>query len=140
MRQSKRIEPDMICIYDAKNESKQDLSGVLNVRVLKLAKKRKLFRSFNIWQVVSIGGLDPQPFECEESKLIPSENMVCVVRNPIDMPVFNQHELDSIDQAMILLTNDFKLRNENNKLYIDTMYRLNALKSKIKFSMSMRDI
>lgn len=133
----KKIEPNMICIFDKNNETKQDISGVLNVRVLKL-KTQKLFSAESEWEVVSIEGRDPKPFICKEKYLTPSENMVCVVRNPIDMPTFNSADITSINQAMYLLNNNLELRG--NKVYIDTMQRLNALKEKIKFTESLSEV
>lgn len=135
----RKIEPNMICIFDKNNETKQDISGVLNVRVLKL-KTQKLLSAESEWEVVSIEGRDPKSFTCKEKYLTPSENIVCVVRNPIDMPTFNSSDITSLNQALYLLINKVDAYVGNDKICIDTIKRLNALKEKIIFANSLSEV
>ena len=133
-----KIKPEMICIYDASNEKKQDLTGVLNVQVLKLVQKG-IIHANNIWEVKSIEGVNPQPFNCHEKYLTPSENIKCVVRNPIDMPVFNQKDIDGLDQAIMIIKS--YSHNTSDKGICDmSINRLEAMKEKIKFNMSLREV
>lgn len=139
MFNSKKIEPGMICVYDASNATKQDITGILNVQVQKRVLKKGLMSSENIWEVKSIEGVNPQPFHCQEKYLTPTENVVCIVRNPIDMPTFNQKDIDGIDQAIMIIKS--YSHNTSDKGICDmTLNRLEAMKEKIKFNMSLREV
>ena len=139
MIKQKKIEPGMICVYDSKNENKQDITGILNVQVLKLSEKKGFINHENIWEVKSIEGINPQPFTCQERFLTPSEKIVCVVRNPIDMPTFNQKDIDGLDAAIMIIKS--YSHNTSDKGICDmTLNRLEAMKEKIKFNMSLREI
>ena len=138
MFDKKKIEPGIICVYDSKNENKQDITGILNVQVLKLIEK-KLINHENIWEVKSIDSINPQPFTCKERFLTPSEKIVCVVRNPIDMPTFNQKDIDGIDQA-IMIIKSYSHNTSDRGICDMTLNRLEAMKEKIKFNMSLREV
>ena len=139
MFKTKKIEPGMICIYDADNATKQDITGTLNVQVQKLLVRKGIMTSENIWEVKSIEGINPQPFSCKERFLTPSENMICVVRNPIDMPTFNQKDIDGLDTAIMIIKS--YSHNTSDKGICDmTLNRLEAMKEKIKFNMSLREV
>lgn len=132
----KKIKPGMICAYDIKNENKKDVTDILSVEIISLVKRSMFNSSSNIWLVKDIELYNAEEFECEERFLTPtSEKTIFIIRNPIDMPVFNKKDLNCLESSINLL----KSYNKNPSIKCVTD-RLEGMREKILFCMNMREV
>lgn len=141
-KKKNKIEPGMICYYDIKNKKKRDITDTLTVQTIREFKSIDRSNK-NIWEVRDVSLPESrQKFTCEEELLVPVKNTVCIIRNPIDMPVFNPKdilEMENVIHIVYMYTKDLKPGSENYEDYKDSLTRLEAILDKIRFCYFLRN-
>lgn len=120
--------PGMICSVDPSNILKQDTTGITIVSIV----KRRKYKPFgnSLWEVRN---LDPDnsvdTFVCQEKLLAPTN--MCVNRVPTDIPLITQSDIAILETAITGLSNIYNTQ---------TLNKIRALKEKLEFYKSMREV
>lgn len=105
------IESGSICVVDPDNTLKNSVIGPITVVVLKKS-KRKHFKQY--WLVQNTIN-EKETFEISEDLLYPSNTTV--IRLPVDLPIFTEHDLAVLDFA-IQTTKDARLGKIREKILL----------------------
>ena len=120
-----------VCTVDPNNKLKRFEDGEYLVILIEKV-KRRLFGN-SIWKVQredgSIGFI-------EEKYLYPSG--MCVIRNPIQMPLFTNNELNTINK----LADIFNSNNTISNLHftVDDKHNLNSIVQKMKTEIELTEV
>lgn len=132
-----KITPGSVCVVDKDNKLKLDVTGKFKVQIIKLVRKRT-FKTAALWEVQDLQG-GPN-IVIPEDLLTPCDDTMCVIRFPLDMPIFNDNDIKGIDDAIIIIKAYNATKISDGKLCDATLKRLNALKEKMEFNMKMREV
>ena len=126
----KKIQKGMMCSLDPYNLMKQDVTSVTHVKIICRHKWRPF--GLSIWKVQPVVPLKQEVLLCMEKLLYP-DNMY-IVRNPMDIPMINDNELEALNY-MIEISKDI-----NKEPLTTAIKRIKALKEKLEFYKSMKDV
>lgn len=120
--------PGMVCTVDPDNRLRQDSTDVQIVSVI----RRRKYKPFgnSLWEVRNLDSDNSvDVFICQEKLLFPT-NMV-INRLPVDLPIITQNDIAILETAITGLCNIY------NKQTLD---KIRALKEKLEFYKSMREV
>lgn len=126
---NKFLIPGKICAFDPYNELNVDERFFTEVEIVKRIKYRPFGKS--MWLVTPINGAyksHPVP----ECLLYPSG--MSIIRNPLDLPQFNDLDLDVISRVISGFEGD------NLTLKKSELNRLQALKEKISLALKYKEV